>query len=264
MTAVIDHQQDPQSESPSRERDEPRTPPHSPLRGHNTATAAAAPSLQSPKAKDSFVMKANPKASPAHHNNSGLYYSPAATSNRGRSEAHLYQPTTKNGAHSSPQSKKDVPPVGPPMPSEVEKLSKMSARDRVKEGLRLMRSLQCSKPSATFRSHTERDPYNLNLHGPKSAQQLRKEAIEEEWKKSISSRSGSAQGRGRSTERKPGEQARGEAKRSSSWARDTTPRGNFMFNWTAMPQVVPKKFIDPTPGPGAYTPVLHFLGGTSH
>ena len=240
-------------ESPE-DQQEPRTPPHSPLRStqkQSDADGPTSPSRPTPMAKDSFVMKTNPKAaSPQHSNKKDEFYTSPHPQQRGRSEG-------KSGAAPKPAA-----PEGPPMPAEVAKLSKMSARERVKEGLRVMRSLQPTRASANFRSRTERDPYSLNLHPNKTAQQLRKETMEEEWRQSVASRSGSAQGRGRSTERNPNEAPRGSATRSSSWARDTTPRGNFMYNWTAMPQVIPKKYIDPTPGPGQYTPVLHFLGGT--
>lgn len=255
-TTIPEHQSRPQSRSESPE-DEPRTPPHSPLRNAGGAQQSDEPqptkAPATPMPKDSFVMKANPKAASPRHDDRGFYSPPPQQQQRGRSES-------KSGK-AGPA--KPAAPEGPPLPAEVAKLSKMSARDRVKEGLRIMRSLQPTRASGIFRSATERDPYNLHQHPNKTSQQLRKEAMEEEWRQSVASRSGSIQSsRGRSEERKPGDVPRGSAARSSSWARDTTARGNFMYNWTAMPQVVPKKYIDPTPGPGQYTPVLHFLGGS--
>lgn len=49
----------------------------------------------------------------------------------------------------------------------------------------------------------------------------------------------------------------------SAWARSTTPRGDYLYNWgpgKEFPSTVPPRHADPTPGPGSYTSPLFFMG----
>lgn len=48
--------------------------------------------------------------------------------------------------------------------------------------------------------------------------------------------------------------------RSSSWAKSNVPRGTLMFPWRSLPATVQPKEREVTPGPGAYTKPLLFIG----
>jgi hypothetical protein len=163
---------------------------------------------------------------------------------------------------------KQEQPRGPPLPKDVEKLTQMSARERVDYGYRLLRESNMSRGTAAFSSNLPRDPYNLREERIINAQQAARKRMEESQHNRLVSQYGpTSQARGRSVDRRDvgrsgSVEGNGPQKRSSSWARDTTPRGNYMFNWTNMPQCIPRNHIDPTPGPGAYTPLLHYVGGT--
>lgn len=178
--------------------------------------------------------------------------------------------TAKLSSSRRPQPKK-AQPRGPPLPKEVELLKNMSARERIEYGYRMLRESNMSRGTAAFSSNLPRDPYDLHEERIITQQQVCKRRMEEERHKQLVQQYGerTTQQRGRSADRcdsRSSSVGSGAAvqkqQRSSSWARDTTPRGNFTFNWTAMPQCVPRRYIDPTPGPGAYTPVLHYVGGT--
>jgi hypothetical protein len=153
---------------------------------------------------------------------------------------------------------------GPPLPKEVEALRRMSARDRVEYGYRMLREANFSRGSAAFASNLPRDPYDLHEERIVTQQHACRKRMEEERHKKLVAQYGLTTQRGRSADRCDSRMPNGDErqKRSSSWARDTTPRGNYMFNWTSMPQCIPRSYIDPTPGPGAYTPILHYVGGT--
>lgn len=174
--------------------------------------------------------------------------------NRGRAAKPIIRPQNKAQLHfhAPPQFQ------GPPIPREVEKMKLMSARDRVEEGYRMMKSMKMSCGSAVFKSHTERNPYNVKDERPLTKQMAIRDAIVEQRKQELISRTG----RSSSVQSDYDQTSARRSSRSSSWARDTTPRGTYLFNWTNMPQCIPKRHIDPSPGPGAYTPALHFVGGS--
>lgn len=155
---------------------------------------------------------------------------------------------------------------GPPVSNDVERLRQLPAKERVALGYRMLKESYGTRGTAAFRSSEPRDPYNMGDHRIKNPQMLAKQHMLEDRQQQladkcgihgppvvpVSDRSGRALSAG---------SARRQA-RSSSWARDTTARGNFLFNWNSMPQCIPKRYIDPTPGPGSYTPTLHYVGGT--
>lgn len=153
---------------------------------------------------------------------------------------------------------------------DVEKLSKMTAHDRVIAGYKLaaQRRAQRCRPSASFKSGSVRDPYHIH-GGPveKTEQQKRKEAAQQQaeeekrakfskGKKEPSNLHEYIEAARKSVTEKPEQFKRCP----SAWTRDTTPRGGYMFNWKSFPEAVPRKKIADTPGPGAYTDPLHFVG----
>lgn len=155
-------------------------------------------------------------------------------------------------------------PSGPPLPLEVERLKHMTARERVEEGYRLMKSMNTTKGTSAFRSALPRDPYDLKEERVVTHQQAVRNHLFEQRHAELLRAHGMRSG---SVDRSSPAAAAGTEKsaprtRSSSWARDTTPRGNYLYNWTSMPQCVPRLHVDPTPGPGFYTPALHFVGGS--
>lgn len=175
--------------------------------------------------------------------------------------------TARTAASKRVPPHKQEQPRGPPLAKDVEKLQQMSARERVEYGYRLLRNSNTSRGTAAFASNLPRDPYNLHEERVTNAHHACRKRMEAAQHERLVAQYGpTTQVRGRSAERtaigRSGSVEGGAQKRSSSWARDTTPRGNYMFNWTAMPQCIPRGHIDPTPGPGAYTPLLHFVGGT--
>jgi hypothetical protein len=141
------------------------------------------------------------------------------------------------------------------------RMAHMSARERVELGLRQMRSLQDHRPSSAFATSTPRTCFGLTpAPEHKTPQQIKKEQLLEEKieKARGGSRSSSAAPSDAHATRSLSSFQRYE--RQSSWARDTVERGLYTFNWTALPQTIPRKHVDPSPGPGAYTSPLHFLG----
>lgn len=187
---------------------------------------------------------------------------------------------TSSHAKQQQQAKKHesrfIPPPAPGLPSDVEQLKRMTAAERVKYGYQAMKSMQLSKGSAVFKSNLPRDPYDLHEERIVTRQQLLRNQMQERRREMLirasGDRSASASGR---THHDAGEDKSAMASptprtsssrpssRSSSWARDRTERGTYLYNWSSMPQCVPKSYIDPTPGPGAYTPALFFVGGGS-
>ncbi|CUF66340.1 Hypothetical protein, putative [Bodo saltans] len=211
-----------------------------------SVTAAASPAAASPRAQQS-------KPAPVIMN---------------KRPSSMHSTKTSASKRIPNRSQNQEQPRGPPLPKEVEKLTQMSARERVEYGYRLLRESNMSRGTAAFTSNLPRDPYNLREERINNAQQAARKRMEESQHNRLVQQYGpTTQARGRSVGRNDvgrsgSVEASGPQKRSSSWARDTTPRGNYMFNWTNMPQCIPRNHIDPTPGPGAYTPLLHYVGGT--
>lgn len=147
-----------------------------------------------------------------------------------------------------------IPPPAAPVPTDVEQMRRMTAAERVKYGYQLMKSMQTSKGSAVFRSTLQRDPYDMHFVEREAAIQAahRSQILKLSPERSASASRGSGNGVAA---------ASSSGRRSSSWARDSTQRGTYLYNWSSMPQCVPKRYIDPTPGPGSYTPPLYFVGG---
>lgn len=192
--------------------------------------------------------------------------------------------TTTAAAARSPSASHSLqpPPEQPPLNPDVVKLAGMTARQRVQYAAKLQRQLSSGKdhrPSSVFASATGRLPFagrDFLANGaagpssrPPSEHQLRREAIVSERRQRVLSRANikpeeaAADGvRGASVD--PSRPALGDGPRSargSSWARDTTPRGIFLLCRGRNNGAVPSQHVDPTPGPGAYTPALHFAGG---
>ena len=149
--------------------------------------------------------------------------------------------------------------------SAAEKMAHLSARERVELGLRQMRSLQEKRPTSSFATVTPRTAFGISPEPErKTAQQVKKEQMIAERIEKVSARIGrSASASPLDSHNNPTRSLKAfqQYERQSSWARDTTERGLYTFNWTALPQTIPKRHVDPSPGPGAYTSPLHFLGG---
>jgi len=168
--------------------------------------------------------------------------------------------------------------AGGAIPEEVEKMAHMTARQRVLEGMKRMKSQHSKNLSSAFADRSDR-----MFGSPKrNEHQIKRDQISEQRITNLRAKifpgahSNEASTvpvahvdpnrvtpRNRSTSRRTGMASpafeRNES--SSSWARDTTQRGTYLLhNWKYLPQTVPRREVDSTPGPGAYTSPLHFLG----
>ncbi len=140
--------------------------------------------------------------------------------------------------------------------SVASRMALMSAKERVELGLRQLRSMQHNRPSSAFATATPRTSFGLTLDQPDpTPQQVKKEQLFAAKLRAAAERSPSA-----SAEPTRSLSSHQRYERQSSWARDTVERGLYLTSWSALPQTVPRKHVDPSPGPGAYTPPLHFLG----
>lgn len=149
--------------------------------------------------------------------------------------------------------------------SEASRMAHLSARERVDLGLRQLRAQQDRRPSSAFATSTPRTSFGLVLdHTAKTPQQVKKEQLAEERLEKVlrqvgGPRSHSAAGGGGATTTRS-LSSHQQYERQGSWARDTVVRGLYNYSWSKLPQTVPRKHADPSPGPGAYTPALYFVG----
>jgi hypothetical protein len=180
------------------------------------------------------------------------------------------EPVARKPAIPKMKTKKSSPPQVMPNsrsqndPAEVaSRMAHMTARERVELGLRQMRSMQDRRPSSAFATSTPRTSFGLvNQGAHKTPQQAKKEQLIEEkiGRLQSASRSCSATAQVASSGGTMSLSHHQRFERQSSWARDTVQRGLYTFNWQHLPQTVPRMHVDPSPGPGAYTSPLHFVG----
>ena len=157
-----------------------------------------------------------------------------------------------------------------PLSSDVIKLSNLSAHDRVIEGLKMLRSQRTQKTkSPCFCSGTHRTLLGTQTTSTdgKTAQQLHKEELYEKKMELLRQKVyGHDLRKQRDGNMSP---ARGEDLNRNSaspahkgvFSKGKVDRAAFLYVWSRLPVTVPTgKHLHSTPGPGAYTSALHFLG----